>query len=642
MNKRSGRFRTRQILMRTIPALLASVIAVSTFLIWFLKTRDSAAYLYDEYNLSVDYSVAQLAFDLSSNHMYKYYTDNPSYTHTFEPMLLQLKGLTDSLNAAEISITEFDASVKTALAAYYSEELINALQTAWDENNSSQEAYDEAAGAIYNAHYRQYEFLFKIKNMQLQSVDSTKSIWYYYADDLLRTYYDEYVVQSDASGVRQSTMRVGVKLKGGTTYSADASGNYYDTYFNDMVTAFTMDFKNSGNVSLYLKLDMNMFPTSNRNKGILGMVLPYGMTWETLKTGIYESYYDTVTGKWDYRGLIGALLENKEGGFLSTVSGTMPDDIYTSLTYDSMQALLEEWNAYAINTYNDKDTDYVNANGSIVVVSDDNTQEDAIHNVRISMVFWSDYEKSAAFYASQSGGKEWRSDDAYQLIRYDFAIDAKTSLKNSDMSLYTPADWAEMYNEEKVYEKFAGVSNFDIEGYAYFEKTDGGTTTVVNAKNYMQGGYIICNYVDETAVNYIANLRFDVLYRGYSPAFIRVRLIEQFTNTAGEIEAVNRLKFALGENWADNRAQDLYFYSNKQYFSSDNAMLTTLGKAKMLTIPVITGLSSEYSQIGDIDPLLTKDKTMKLKMTFFAEAVQPNRTEEYWYMSAGDINAMFP
>ncbi len=630
--------------IRVIAALLVLTLTISTFLIQGLRNKNAVAYLYDESTIQADYSVAQLAFDLSSDHMYTFFENSTQYqgdadTAGFCAVLDTLNTQKSAFDNGLTSIENLDDSVKTALKSYYGEEMIDGLQDAWNQNGADQAAYNSATRLIYNAYYTKFPYLFKIKNMQISSVEEGKSIWYYYAADLLETFFKEFVSQTDATGTRQSTIRIGAKLKGGTTYSADPAGTYYDPYFNDMVTAFTMKLTNTGNVFLYLNQNFLNFvlPDENHGKGVLGLVLPYGQTWENLLGGSYASCYDAEIKQWNYRELIRQMLASRAGSYTSSYQYSMEENPFGTLDYSSTEALLDEWNTYAISTYYDLVAPG-NTNQNIIVYPQ--SSSGGLKEIPVSVLFWADYAQAASYYASQNSGKQWRSDDSYQMIPYQFVLDIKTSLKNSNLNLATPEDMEEMFNKEKVYDKYTAVSNFDAEGYVYFVKTTQDGTTAYNAKNYMEGGYIICNYVDPTAVNYIANLRFNVQFRGYSPAYVRVRLIEQFTNTMGEIEAVNQLKFKLADPWADNRADDMYFYSPEQYYSADSNTLTVAGKAKLLSIPVIEGLDPSIASAEDIDPLLKENTTMTLRLSFYVEAVQPNRTEAYWDRTAEQINAI--
>lgn len=630
---------------------LVAVITVSTIVLVIINNRKSAAYLYDESNVSVKYGVAKLSFDLSSNHMVSYYAQDDSYTPEFISMLDTLKTLVSGFDSeAHHNLETFEIAVKAAMTltendttGYYSQAFITALSNVWNqyrsgENGYSIDDYYDDTYNIYNTYYHDYKNLFRIKNMAVDSIENDSTVWYYYAKDLVETYYGKdgsYVVQTDATGLRQSTVKIDVKLKGGTTFNnnTDLTQNpYYDALFNEMVSPLTLNFCNTGDVSLYLNYLINMKSQENAGNGVLGMVLPYGSDFETLKSdATYSPYFNATTGKWDFRGLICALFTHY------TFTYPTPIADYSKLDYLTMETLLQEWNLYAVQTYSTNFADHslLSLRNNLIINPTSSNLTDYLKTINASMLFWADYEKVDGNYDAATP-ESWRVDDEYGRYNYSFTVKLLTSLKDDDMSKFTEDDWSQIYNNMVEYNKAAGVSNFDVDGDAFFENDDGNDTSI----QYMEGGYIICNYTDPTARNYIGKLRFSVKYRGFSPANIRVRLVEQFTNTSGKIVAINLIKFKCAQNWYDNRANDLYFYSDKLFSSIDTGTLTRDGRPKYLNIPVITGIEfpqGHENSMAAIDEILGEDTTMKMKVSIYVEAVQPNRTEEYWGVDINQI-----
>lgn len=664
MNSFFERISRNHILKRSVCLLLTACVAAGTVCLLTLTNKSSVAYLYDEHEVSVDYIVEKLDFDLSSDHMNYYYTNAKAYNTVFRNMLTGLNDIFSQVSNQTLSIEHFNAQAIELLKTYYavlapdytspdtkadpyaftytdSENIITELQSAWDEYSASadENTYTDTVNKIYQKYYNSYEYLFKIKNIDFTAVESGKSIWYYYVSDLLSTYYPEYVVQKFATGISQSTVKIGIKLKGGTTYTDNTADQYYDKNFDSMVSPFTMKFRNTGNVSLYLNLGLATDQEGDQ-KGVLAIILPYGTTFDTLKMTYSEFYHETDEQPWQWRQLIAALLSSRSGKYAAEPAS------FSTLGYASLETLIREWNAYAVSTYKTATNSDGVANTAInskdnFKILPYNSTDNGLLSVEIPMICWADYGQNRTYYAACNNNLPWRTADAYQLIQYNFAVDCKTSLLNNRMSTYTQDDWLELYNREDNYEKFAGVSNFNVEGSAYFEKDNSnGTHTVVNAKKYTKGGYIECNYIDPTAENYLTNLRFDVRYRGYSPAYIRVRVIEQFTNSMGNIVAVNQLKFNPAAGWYDNRSEDLYFYSDKLYYSAEtSAIIRQSNQAKYLTIPVIDGLIGSVAD-NDVDKVLEQNRNLTLKMTFYVEAVQPNRTEAYWGKTIDQINTI--
>ena len=97
------------------------------------------------------------------------------------------------------------------------------------------------------------------------------------------------------------------------------------------------------------------------------------------------------------------------------------------------------------------------------------------------------------------------------------------------------------------------------------------------------------------------------------------------------MEGINQLRFAKASGWVDNRAKDLFFYSDKLYYSTDKDVLMTSGKAKVVTIPVITGLQED---VQETDPTLNTKRGLTLRLSLLVEAVQPNRFEEIWHINS--------
>lgn len=625
-------FKKRRLIIGISVMVMIGIFTLAAIIVFLYSSRKgTVAYLYDESNVSVNYSVAQLKFDLSSNHMYYYYTANPTYTERFEPMLDDLADLKNRFEGGSINKTEYEASAKQKLAEYYPSEMIIELNDAWNSYNSSQSDYDEATRTIYNTYSNRFEFMFRIRNVNIERIDNEKGIWYYYVSDLLSLYYDEFVVQKNSDGVLTSTLNLGVKLRGGTTFSGDTANYYYDTEFNKMVTAYTMKFVNSGTADMYMAMN-TLLPSTEQN-GVLAMILPYNFNISQLaEDAVYNAYVDE-NGNISYHDLIVALLKNGKiasSGSFSTFTYAYTDSQLDNLNYTQLSELLTSWNACAIDSYKNYTTypDYENFKLSI----HGSVNPESITEVQMGMLCWADYETCEDYYARDDATKKWESDDAYELMKYNFTVNIKASLKDLDFT--SNVDYTFMYNDTQDYQKFIGVSNFDVEGYAYFLQGDG---TKINAKNHMQDGYIICNYTNSQAENYIDKIRFNVNYRGFSPAYIRVRFIEQFTNAKGEIVAINRIKFNLADNWYDNRMNDMYLYSPKLYSSTDKDVLTTTGKAKLITVPVIDGLSQTYSSVSSIDPELAKNQNLTLQLSIYIEAVQPNRTQEYWGIDVADI-----
>lgn len=178
-----------------------------------------------------------------------------------------------------------------------------------------------------------------------------------------------------------------------------------------------------------------------------------------------------------------------------------------------------------------------------------------------------------------------------------------------------------------------GMSNFNAVGDVYFINNG----SRVDVDTYREAsGLIRVNLSDSSAPNYFGKLHLDVTYTGVSPAYIRVRVLEQWLNAStDELESMAiDTPYILGsaytlttgeddESWYDNRLSDLCFYYAKEYGSPENSdALNTNSALAPETLPIITGVNSTF--------LNRSFAGINLYLSFTVEAVQPNRYKEFW------------
>lgn len=643
---------------RQVVLFLMLAIAACALAILVSKTsRQSDAYLYDENSFDINYNIAQLDFDLFTNKMYAYYQEDLRYNNggenDLESLLVTLDALQDNFTSLQISKSDYEENVITALKTFYPGDMIDALAAAagmiGDSYSAEGEAaYNAAAKTVYDTYSGSVGFLFKIRNYIFtpsSGYDFSLGIWYYYVDNLISRYMSEFVVVQEDADTTSAKLQIGIKLKGGTTWSNVSEddpittdiveGAYYDGYFNDMVLPVTYKFKNTGSADLYLKLGVLL--DDDTTMGVLAFILPYGlnlcdvMTVGTDANTLYSSCLDGE-GKILYRDFMIAVLDyyEIESGLLYAYEPS------PSLAYDQLTALFNQWNIYALSTYASEEV-YGNVK---IAMKEPESQGDISNILSMGILTWADYEKCSLYYNSVkfSGSEDdnWMGADDYLVIKYSIAINIIASLKDVDFTQFTDDDFERAYNDRfNAEDKFIGVSNFDIAGYAFFVDPLGNETNVFT-EGYFQNGYIVCNYTDPAAVNNISKLRLNINYRGYSPAYIRVQFIEQFTNSKGEIVAINQIKFDLADTWYDNRSDDLCFYSDMLWYSAEKDIEVTVdGKkvAKVFTVPVILGVTGWVDAATTIDPDLADNTDLTLQISIIIEAVQPNRIEAYWGIS---------
>ena len=168
--------------------------------------------------------------------------------------------------------------------------------------------------------------------------------------------------------------------------------------------------------------------------------------------------------------------------------------------------------------------------------------------------------------------------------------------------------------------------------------------------------------------NYIGNMKYVVRYQGISPAYLRVRVLEQWTDTStNEIMSASYLNYSLSDivgavdpgtgaveypaagsgkegdplaemgQWIDNRSVDYcYYYSvpvqPKAIEVEKTADVVTGIKGGTVELTLIDqtaeGINTDQ-MIEGIDP-----ESTQLMLLFEVEAVQPNRYREFFGIDA--------
>jgi hypothetical protein len=157
----------------------------------------------------------------------------------------------------------------------------------------------------------------------------------------------------------------------------------------------------------------------------------------------------------------------------------------------------------------------------------------------------------------------------------------------------------------------AGISNFVTDGDVYF--LDGQNR--VEVTDFVIGGLIKVNLFNSSAQNFIGNLRFDVKHKGFSPCYLRVRVLEQWIDDKSqEIMQGDNIPYIVDNVWYDNRIKDLCFYYNGMFSSYDD------NEQQQSTIHLIKGVNGYTGS----------DTGISMYLTFKVESVQPNRFKAFW------------
>ncbi|MEG1583638.1 MAG: hypothetical protein RR361_01135, partial [Anaerovorax sp.] len=167
-----------------------------------------------------------------------------------------------------------------------------------------------------------------------------------------------------------------------------------------------------------------------------------------------------------------------------------------------------------------------------------------------------------------------------------------------------------------------GVSDFKVKGTAYF-----GDTAASDLNNI--------SISDPKGGRYLGDLKYVVTYEGISPAYVRVRILEQWIDknsdtikdTAFTDYTCGKKAISGGGIWYDNRKQDYcyYYQANKGMFQPDISASSE---------GAITSTKKEVVLFDGVDMtnITASDENTELKLIIQVEAVQPNRFREFFKM----------
>lgn len=169
------------------------------------------------------------------------------------------------------------------------------------------------------------------------------------------------------------------------------------------------------------------------------------------------------------------------------------------------------------------------------------------------------------------------------------------------------------------------LSNFDTEAVVWFE----GGSMSQNADKTIS----VDVGVDPNAANYIGKLRVNAKFTGRGQAYLRVKMVQQWTDGDGTILQSNVLlpynistpyNMTTGGNqsaWFDNRMDDYCLYYAKK--------LTSVVNGTYETIPVIIA-DPQPAQFASKLAAVIPQGNVNLKIAIILEAVQVNRYPQFW------------
>lgn len=201
-----------------------------------------------------------------------------------------------------------------------------------------------------------------------------------------------------------------------------------------------------------------------------------------------------------------------------------------------------------------------------------------------------------------------------------------------------------------------------------------GTLSFQDGVEYSGSTILVPVSFNEGEENYIGDMKYKITYTGSSPAYIRVRILEQWTDSAtNEILSAGFLNYKLTNtanrvipkpeessvpkpsesatpssipaagggadnntlaetgNWVDNRKNDYcYYYS----VPVQPKMLVNTGAPSSILISDGTVQLTLIDQAKDAGLVSGVDASAQMGLVIEVEAVQPNRFREFWGINA--------
>lgn len=214
------------------------------------------------------------------------------------------------------------------------------------------------------------------------------------------------------------------------------------------------------------------------------------------------------------------------------------------------------------------------------------------------------------------------------------------------LALCVSGTFAWLSKEQKTSDAYTALSDFEVEGTLSF----GGTA-------YTGSTILVPVSFSSTDANYIGKMKYTVRYSGVSPAYIRVRILEQWLDVSNnEIMPASYLDYAVStdvkpENpadsstvpaagsgkdaladdtgvWVDHRSADYcYYYS----VPVQPKLLTTPSDGGAVQLGDGTVVLTLFDQKG-MDLTGIEPGNTQLSLLLEVEAVQPNRFREFWHI----------
>ena len=159
------------------------------------------------------------------------------------------------------------------------------------------------------------------------------------------------------------------------------------------------------------------------------------------------------------------------------------------------------------------------------------------------------------------------------------------------------------------YNRILSLSNFQAEPICSFEGADS-----IDSQ-YKDGNLIILSTEPE-APNYIGKFRVNVKYKGDGAAYLRVKMVHEYSVNGVSTQHPANVPYATSADWYDNRGNDYCYYYKNEVDADDNTSEKTL--------EFITGLNDTEGDISGVADGVV------IKVAVETDMVQINRYPQIW------------
>ncbi len=168
------------------------------------------------------------------------------------------------------------------------------------------------------------------------------------------------------------------------------------------------------------------------------------------------------------------------------------------------------------------------------------------------------------------------------------------------------------YSSTNSITQLGTLAGFRTTANVYLLDAQGNKTYPESDEN---GLYILST--DPESKNYIGNFKINVVHRGYSNSYVRVKMNVQWTMPDGTVTQNILPPFEFAEKWYDNRENDYCIY-----YTEDTGLFSSYDKS------IISSFDSEkFAQ-----QTMTKDAVAKVSVS--VESIQINRYQQVWGIEA--------